>query len=102
MVVLVALALTLLAGPVAAQESDPSVPEVSVVDDGEAADLAEPFDGRATEGTIDRVRRTLVGIAVATTVGLVAFWWHTSPARRLRVATQRAADRAMEQNEPHH
>ena len=81
-----------------AQDSEPSLPEISVVDDGEAADAAEPFDGRATESTVDWVRRTLVGIAVVTGVGLIAFWWHTSPARRLRVATQRAADRVMQQD----
>lgn len=98
-VLFAALGVGLFAAPAAvAQDVDPVVPEVSVVDDGEAVEVVEPFDGRASEGTIDRVRRVLVAIAVATSVGLVAFWWHTSPARRLRVATQRAAENATPQD----
>ena len=93
----------LLPATAVAQDGEPVTPAISVIDQAipasaEAADAAEPFDGRATEATVIRVRRTLVGIAAATTVGLMAFWWHTAPSRRLRIATQRAADRVMGQD----
>ncbi len=93
--------MSLLPAAAAAQDGEPTLqpsPVDDVAPDAESAEAAEPFDGRETEGTVVRVRRTLVGIAIATSLGLVAFWWHTAPSRRLRVATQRAADRGMEQD----
>lgn len=50
---------------------------------------AQEFDGRTTEGTIDRVSNTLVGIAIGIGVMLVIYIWHTNPHRRVRVATRR-------------
>lgn len=71
-------------GPATAVQLDP------------AQEVAEPFDGQATEGTIRRVRVTLLSIAGALTVALVVYFWHTMPSRRLRVATRRAERRRAE------
>ena len=53
----------------------------------------EGFDANETEGTIERVRYQLLGIAAVTGVLLVGYVWHTDPQRRQRVATRRREDR---------
>ncbi len=50
---------------------------------------ADVFDENESEATIEWVTFTLVGIAVCTGLLLVLYIWHTSPRRRLRVATRR-------------
>jgi hypothetical protein len=57
---------------------------------------AEAFDANETEGTIDRVRYQLLGVAAITGVLLVGYLWHTDPQRRLRVAHRRREDRERE------
>ena len=49
----------------------------------------EGFDGNETEGTIDRVRLQLLGVAAITGALLVVYIWHTDPERRRRVALRR-------------
>ena len=55
-------------------------------------DSSEEIDFDKNQAGIDRARRTLIAIAVLMTVLLIAYWWHTVPSRRLRVATERLAD----------
>jgi uncharacterized membrane protein YgaE (UPF0421/DUF939 family) len=57
---------------------------------------AEAFDANETEGTIDRVRYQLLGVAAITGALLVGYIWHTDPQRRLRVAHRRREDRERE------
>lgn len=76
-----------------AQDSDTGQAETN---DSTEAD-EEEFDGRSTEDTVRFVVGTLVGIAAVTTVMMLVFIWHTSPRRRLRVATRRA-DRERERS----
>ena len=53
----------------------------------------EAFDANETEGTIERVRYQLLGVAAVTGALLVGYIWHTDPQRRLRVATRRRENR---------
>ena len=53
----------------------------------------EAFDANETEGTIERVRYQLLGVAAITGALLVGYIWHTDPQRRLRVATRRRENR---------
>ena len=55
-------------------------------------DTANDVDFDKNQAGIDRARRTLIAIAALMTVLLIAYWWHTIPSRRLRVATKRLAD----------
>ncbi len=54
-----------------------------------AAAETDIFDENESESTIRWVTRALVGIAAGTGLLLVVYIWHTSPRRRLRVATRR-------------
>lgn len=58
-----------------------------------AQDDGVAFDENETEGTIDRVRFQLLGIAAVTGALLVGYIWHTDPQRRQRVALRRRDDR---------
>ena len=64
---------------------------VTVLDDGEEA---QPESGIVrdddTSATVHRIRRDLIVVAAVMTVGLVVYVWHTSPSRRLRIASARA------------
>ncbi|MEM9466046.1 MAG: hypothetical protein AAGA90_11770 [Actinomycetota bacterium] len=53
----------------------------------------EVFDANETEGTIERVRYQLLGVAAITGALLVGYIWHTDPSRRQRVAIRRREDR---------
>lgn len=84
--------LLAVAAPVAAQDGadDPAAePGVTVADEAAPAE-AQLVKDDDTSATVQRIRRELIAIAAVTTVGLVIFVWHTSPSRRLRVATRRA------------
>lgn len=91
---LVAAVSLSLAAPAAAQEQpDPSDdPAVTVIDDGEGAqpEVQVVLD-EDTSAVVRRIRRELIVVAIAMTAGLFVFVWHTSPSRRLRVASRRAA-----------
>jgi hypothetical protein len=78
------LALVMAVSIPAAAQDDPS---------GEPADEVEVFDENESEATVEWVTRALVGIAAGTGLLLVGYIWHTSPRRRLRVATRRREDR---------
>lgn len=93
---LIAAATLSWAAPATAQtdtdsDTDPEPTGVTVLDDGEDA---QPESGIVrdddTSDTIARIRRDLLVIAGVTAVGLVVYVWHTSPARRVRVAAERA------------
>lgn len=89
---LVAAATLSWGAPATAQsDSDPEPTGVTVLDDDEEA---QPESGVVrdddTSDTVARIRRDLIAIAALTAVGLVVYVWHTSPARRVRVAAGRA------------
>ena len=92
--VLVAGAVAMLslcpAASVAAQ-NDPEPTPVTFLDDG---DGTRPEPGLVrdddTRDTIQRIHLQLVIVAIAMMLALVVYVWHTSPARRLRVASRRA------------
>ena len=84
------------ASPALAQDESETEPApdptgVTVFDDGEAA---QPESGIVrdddTSDTVRRIRRDLVIVAGVMSVGLGVYVWHTSPSRRVRLATQRA------------
>lgn len=54
-----------------------------------AQDSADEFDSSEAQGTVDTVRRALIGIAIGTGVMLVLYIWHTDPRRRFGVASRR-------------
>lgn len=76
LVVILVVAASVLSVPAAAGGAVP------VQDDG-------VFDANETQGTIERVRYQLLGIAAVAGALLVGYIWHTDPQRRLRVATRR-------------
>ncbi len=91
-VALVIAGAVLSAGVAAAQEDD-NGPTISPVAQTEGeVDGSEEIDFDKNQAGIDRARRILIAIAVLMTVLLVAYWWHTIPSRRLRIATKRLAD----------
>lgn len=94
-VALVMLAVLLPANLVAAQDGNgPTISPVVQAED--EVDDAQDIDFDKNQAEIDRARRILIAIAVVMAVALIAYWWHTVPSRRLRVATKRLADhRAM-------
>ena len=49
----------------------------------------DEFDSNEAQGTVDAVRRALVGVAIGTGVMLVLYIWHTDPRRRFEVAGRR-------------
>jgi hypothetical protein len=51
-------------------------------------------DESTTKGKIDRVVNSLLAIAGVATVLALAFAYHTSPRRRVRLAERRAAERS--------
>lgn len=55
------------------------------------------FTADETAGDIDRIRTSLIVIAVATGALLVVYVWHTNPRRRMDVAVRRRA--ALEQEQ---
>jgi hypothetical protein len=84
------LTLVILAVPAAGSvDGVQDLDEDELVGNGSATGQDE-FDGRSTEDTVRLVVGTLVGIAGVTSVMMLVFVWHTSPRRRLRVATRRA------------
>lgn len=88
---LVVVGAVLTAGVAAAQEDDG--PTISPVAETEGdLDASEEIDFDKNQAGIDRARRTLIAIAALLTVLLIAYWWHTIPSRRLRIATERLAD----------
>lgn len=99
-VALAAVAALLLGGVaavfsagVAAAQQQGDGPTISPVAQPEAElDGPEGIDFDENQAGIDRARRTLIAIAALMTVLLVAYWWHTIPSRRLRIATERLAD----------
>ena len=76
--------------PALAQD-DPEPTGVTILDDGEEAqpESAVVRDDD-TSATVRRIRRDLVIIAGAMSVAVAIYIWHTSPSRRVRIATQRA------------
>lgn len=60
-------------------------------------DSSDDFDANEAQGTVDTVRRALIGIAIGTGVMLVLYIWHTDPRRRFEVATRRRERREAEQ-----
>jgi len=82
-----------MASPVAVQDGDPTG---SVDSESLPAGDENDFDGRSTQDTVRLVVGSLIAIAVGTAVMMVVFVWHTSPRRRLRVATRRAERRRAE------
>lgn len=89
---LVAATTLAWAAPAFAQDDvDPEPTGVTVIDDGEGA---QPESGILrdddTSATVRDIRRNLILVAAATAAGLVVYVWHTSPSRRVRVATRRA------------
>jgi hypothetical protein len=82
------------AAPVAAQ-GEPDDPAVTVLEDEESLPETQIILDEDTSAIVQRIRRELIVVAVAMAAGLVVFIWHTSPSRRLRVATRRA-DAAIE------
>jgi hypothetical protein len=86
-----AMTLSCAAPAFAQDEVDPEPTGVTVIDDGEDA---QPESGILrdddTSATVREIRRNLILVAAATAAGLVVYVWHTSPARRVRVATARA------------
>lgn len=90
----VALAMVgavLAAGGAAAQQDEGPTIRPVVQAEGETGGTEE-IDFDKNQAGIDRARRTLIAIAVSMTVLLIAYWWHTIPSRRLRIATERLAD----------
>ncbi len=86
LVVLVVLG-ALLAPPHSAVAASPSL----------AQDSADEFEADEAQGTVDTVRRALIGIAIGTGVMLVLYIWHTDPRRRFEVAMRRRERREAEQ-----
>lgn len=83
----------LLSGGVAAAQDDDNGPTINPVAQTEGeVDTSEDIDFDKNQAGIDRARRTLIAIAAVMSVGLIAYWWHTIPSRRLRIATKRLAD----------
>ena len=81
------------AGVAAAQDEDDNGPTITPVAQTEGdVEGAEDIDFDNNQAGIDRARRTLIAIAALMTVLLIAYWWHTIPSRRLRIATKRLAD----------
>lgn len=81
--------------PVAAQDTqdtpEPGSTGVTVLDGGEEAQPESAvIRDEDTSATIRRIRRDLVIVAGVMTVALGVYLWHTSPSRRLRLATQHA------------
>jgi hypothetical protein len=62
-----------------------------------AQDSGDEFDADEAQGTVDTVRRALIGIAIGTGAMLVLYIWHTDPRRRFEVATRRRERREAEQ-----
>ncbi|MDE0067209.1 MAG: hypothetical protein OXN44_10110 [Acidimicrobiaceae bacterium] len=80
-------------GGVAAAQAEDDRPTITPVAQAESeVEDAEDVDFDKNQAGIDRARRILIAIAAVMTVALVAYWWHTIPSRRLRVATKRFAD----------
>ena len=82
----VVLAMVVAVSIPAGAQDDPS---------GDPAVEVEAFDENESEATVEWVTRSLVGIAAGTGLLLVGYIWHTSPRRRLRVATRRREDREV-------
>ena len=92
-VTLVMVGALMSGGVAAAQGQDDNGPTVNPVTQAESdVDTANDVDFDKNQAGIDRARRTLIAIAALMTVLLIAYWWHTVPSRRLRVATKRLAD----------
>lgn len=81
------------ASPVGAQEDVPASDAEAQVNstqqeiDAAQIDIVRDDD---TSDTIQRIRRDLAIVAVALTVALAIYIWHTNPSRRLRVAGRHA------------
>ena len=92
-VTLVMVGALMSGGVAAAQGQDDNGPTINPVAQAESdVDTANDVDFDKNQAGIDRARRTLIAIAALMTVLLIAYWWHTIPSRRLRVATKRLAD----------
>jgi len=80
-----------MAPAVAQDDPAPEPTGVTVVDDGEEA---QPESGVVrdddTSDTVRRIRRDLIVVAGLMTLALVVYVLHTSPSRRLAVASKRA------------
>jgi hypothetical protein len=75
----------------AQDELDPDPTGVTVLDTGEEAQPESAVvRDEDTSATIRRIRRDLITVAGVMTFALVVYLWHTSPSRRLTVATRRA------------
>lgn len=74
----------------AAEEPEPEPTGVTVLDDADEAqpDAAVVIDDE-TSDTVRRIRRELVFVGVVSSAALLVYLWHTSPRRRLRVASRR-------------
>ncbi len=89
--IVVATCLLSTAPAFAQDPPDPQPTGVTVIDDDAAA---QPESGIVrdddTSADVRRIRRDLLIIAGLTTAALAVYVWHTSPTRRVRVASRRA------------
>jgi len=81
------------AAPAFAQdEPEPESTDDTVLVDGEDAQPQSTIvRDDDTSDTVQRIRRDLIILAGVMTLALAVYVWHTSPPRRLAVASRRAA-----------
>lgn len=82
--------LVAAAAPVGAQDDVPADGVNTSQQEIDAARIDVVRDD-STSDTIQRIRRDLAIVAATLTGALAIYIWHTSPSRRLRVASRRAA-----------
>lgn len=82
-----------VASPAVAQDDVEPAPSGVTIDD--LGDDAQPESSvvrdEDTSATVRRIRRDLIVIAGFTSLALLVYVWHTNPARRVRIASARAA-----------
>lgn len=87
----IAVAIGFTIAPAAAQDDEaPDTTGVTVLDDtDEAQPGSEIVRDHETSDTVQRIRRELILVGIVAAAALLIYVWHTSPARRLRVAAKR-------------
>ena len=86
---LMVVVLLAIGGGQAVAQDGPTISPVPLSDVEVQESETINFDRNQAE--IRRARYVLVGVAVALSFGLVAYYWHTMPSRRLRIASKRLA-----------